>query len=92
MVEQLQESSIGASTEKMREGAREFKDAVTASANEKLGEYKEKLGEYSDQAKEKITQYSEQATDYVHKNPMTALAIAFGAGALLGLLLFRRGE
>lgn len=72
MVEQLQEASIGASTEKMREGAHELKQAVTDMASQKFGEY------------------SKQANTLVQENPLTSLAIAFGVGALLGALIFRR--
>lgn len=95
MVEQMQESSsLGASAEKMREGAKEFKQAVTETAKQKYDEYKDtakqKYDEYKDTAKEAVDKYSKQATEYVHENPMTALAIAFGVGTLIGLMLFRR--
>ena len=94
MVEQMQESSLGASAEKMREGAKEFKQAVADTAKQKYDEYKDtarqKYDEYKDTAKETVDKYSKQATDYVHENPITSLAIAFGVGTLIGLMLFRR--
>ena len=94
MVDQVQENSIGASTDKIREGAKELKQAVTDTAKQKYDEYsetaKKKYDEYKDTAKDAVSKYSNQATEYVQENPMTSLAIAFGVGALIGMVMFRR--
>jgi ElaB/YqjD/DUF883 family membrane-anchored ribosome-binding protein len=82
MVEQIQETSqFGASTDKIKEGARELKDAVSETASRKAGEYKEL-------ASKKFDEYSSQANDFIQEKPLTSLAIAFGVGAVLGMLMF----
>ncbi len=79
MVEQVQESGFKGATEKLKEGAQDFKKAVTESASKTY-----------EQANETFTQYCDQTTEMVKENPMKSLLIAAGVGALLGMLFSRR--
>ena len=45
---------------------------------------------FFDEARERIEDLVYQTTRRVRRNPMTAVAVAFGAGALLGAALFGR--
>lgn len=73
MVEQVREQTIGSATEKMKEGAQEFKEALASSARGTL------------------EQYRDDATHLIQDNPYRSVLIAFGVGALFGMLMLRRG-
>ncbi len=47
-----------------------------------------KAGEYKELASKKFGEYSDQANEFIQEKPLTSLAIAFGVGALLGMLMF----
>ena len=79
MVEQVQESSFKGATDKLKEGAQDFKKAVTDTA-----------GETCEKANETFNQYCEQTSEMVRENPMKSLLVAAGVGALLGMLFARR--
>ncbi|HYG76545.1 MAG TPA: DUF883 C-terminal domain-containing protein [Planctomycetota bacterium] len=72
MVEHVQEHTIGASTEKMKEGAQEFTQAVKETA------------------KNSFDEYCEQGASMIQSSPYKSVLIAFGIGAVLGMLMLRR--
>jgi ElaB/YqjD/DUF883 family membrane-anchored ribosome-binding protein len=72
MVE-MREHTVSSATEKMKEGAQEFKEAVKTEARGKFDEYKE------------------EATTMIQENPYRSVLIAFGLGALIGMMMIRRG-
>ena len=45
---------------------------------------------FANSASETWQQYCQQTEDMIKANPYRSLAVAFGVGALLGVLLFRR--
>jgi ElaB/YqjD/DUF883 family membrane-anchored ribosome-binding protein len=71
MVE-IREHTVTGATEKIKEGAQEFKEAVASGARDKMDEYKD------------------QATRMIQDNPYRSVAIAFGIGALVGMLMLRK--
>jgi ElaB/YqjD/DUF883 family membrane-anchored ribosome-binding protein len=71
MVEQIRQHSFGVATEKFKEGAREFKDAISETAT---GSFEH---------------YCDSGADMIKASPYKSVLIAFGVGALFGLLLFR---
>jgi ElaB/YqjD/DUF883 family membrane-anchored ribosome-binding protein len=79
MVEQVQESGFKGATEKLKEGAQDFKKAVTDTASETY-----------EKANETFTQYCDQTSDMIKENPMKSMLIALGVGTLLGMLMTRK--
>jgi ElaB/YqjD/DUF883 family membrane-anchored ribosome-binding protein len=79
MVEQVQESGFKGATDKLKEGAQDFKKAVTESASQTY-----------EKANETFNQYCEQTSDMIKENPMKSMLIAAGIGALLGMLMTRK--
>jgi ElaB/YqjD/DUF883 family membrane-anchored ribosome-binding protein len=71
MVE-MREHTVSGATEKMKEGAKEFKEAVTTEARGKFDEYKD------------------EAKTMIQENPYRSVLIAFGVGALIGMMMIRR--
>ena len=71
MVE-MREHTVSSATEKMKEGAQEFKEAVTSGARGKFDDYKN------------------EATQMIQENPYRSVLIAFGLGALVGMMMLRR--
>jgi len=59
------------------------KDKVVEGAQE----FKDAIKET---AQNKVDTYMETCTDYIKDQPYKSLAIAFGAGALFGLIMLRR--
>ncbi len=80
-------------------------DAKIDAARESFGgRVKEKMGEVAEDVKSRAgalrdriretdwDEVTEKATDYVRQNPGKSIAIALGAGFVLGLLLRRRSD
>jgi len=63
--------------------------AVRRRIEESLKEGKETLADAEDILYDKTRDAAEAAHDYVQKNPWSAVAIAAGAGLVLGLLIRR---
>jgi ElaB/YqjD/DUF883 family membrane-anchored ribosome-binding protein len=62
-----------------------------SSAAEKMKEGAVEFKEaFADTASETWQQYCQQTENMIRENPYRSLAVAFGLGALLGVLLFRR--
>lgn len=62
---------------------------AASRATEKAAEYSERGREAYDQALDKADDWMEQARDYVREKPLQSVAIAMGAGWVLGRLLRR---
>lgn len=58
-------------------------------ASEKAGEYSERGREAYDEAMDRADAWLEKARDYVREKPVQSVAIALGAGWLLGRILRR---
>ena len=74
------------------EGLHRATDKVAGAATrttEKASEYGERGREVYDQAMDRAEDWMDQARDYVREKPLQSMAIALGAGWLLGRLLRR---
>jgi ElaB/YqjD/DUF883 family membrane-anchored ribosome-binding protein len=60
------------------------------AAQKKLKNMKETASEYYDKGMEKAEEYQSNVEEYVREQPMKSLAIAIGAGFLIGFLFTRR--
>ena len=89
MVEQVH-PSMGGAAQKMREGAEEFKEAVTEKATETAKRASARMGAYAEQASETVAEYAEEATSFIKDRPITSILAAFGVGLAVGMLLLRR--
>lgn len=59
----------------------------------KLGSHaKELAADARDYARDRVARVPETARSYIQERPLQSMGIALGIGALLGLLLFRRGS
>ena len=65
-------------------------EEVRARAEETVRNAKERLAGIEDQALERARVFAGDADEYVRGNPWQAVAIAAGAGLLIGLLMSRR--
>lgn len=81
----------------IKEKASTAKDAVSDLAGEakryathRVGDVRQSAGEWADSAKNRAAEYGGIVSDFVQKNPYKTLAIAAGAGLLLGMMLKRR--
>lgn len=68
----------------------EFVEEAESKVAEGVEQVKAKAQESYDKAAEAVEEYAGQAADWIKDNPMTSVAIAFGAGALLSMLLCSR--
>ena len=100
MSEIASERNVGgmsSDSQNLRDRAGTAKDAVKDLASEagrfasrRMADAKETATQWAKTAKDKAVGYGEVVGDYVQENPYKCLAIAAGAGLLLGLLLKRR--
>jgi len=81
----------------IKEKASAAKDAVADLAGEakryaghRVSEARQSTTEWASAAKEQATRYGGMVSDYVQRNPYKTLAIAAGAGILIGMMLKRR--
>jgi ElaB/YqjD/DUF883 family membrane-anchored ribosome-binding protein len=65
-------------------------EEIRARAEETVRNAKERLAGIEEQAVERARVFAGDADEYVRGNPWQAVAIAAGAGLLIGLLLSRR--
>jgi ElaB/YqjD/DUF883 family membrane-anchored ribosome-binding protein len=65
-------------------------EEIRARAEETVRNAKERLAGIEDQALERARVLAGDAEEYVRGNPWQAVAIAAGAGLLIGLLMSRR--
>ena len=83
----------------LAEDARALMTATAGVAGDKVGEARERLAAGLDSAKEVAGRVRDKAVDYakatdqaVREHPYHAVGIALGVGALLALLVSRRGS
>jgi ElaB/YqjD/DUF883 family membrane-anchored ribosome-binding protein len=65
-------------------------EEIRARAEETVRNAKERLAGIEEQAVERARVFAGDADEYVRGNPWQAVAIAAGAGLLIGLLMSRR--
>lgn len=70
----------------MNDATREYGQA----SHVELEELKERAQEYAAIARERLTEGNDLIRNYVIREPVKAVGIAFGVGVLLGLWLKRR--
>jgi len=74
----------------LKEKAQVAKSAVADLAGEAKGYAAERLGDLKSTAQEKLQDSGAAIVDFVQRKPYQAIAIAAGAGFLIGLILKRR--
>ena len=72
-------ATMGGAARKVREGAMEFSSAAVEQA---------KCA--AEAAQEKLKDVHAQGTEVIKSNPYTSVLVAFGVGAVLGVLLTRQ--
>ena len=89
--------SSAADRDALKQKAAAAKDAVVELASEagrfakhRAADLKEHAVDWTHTAKDKAVDVNGQVISYVRRNPYKSLAIAAGAGLLVGLLLKRR--
>ncbi|MGA0588473.1 DUF883 family protein [Dyella sp. KRB-257] len=84
--------AVDRAADRVEEGLHRATDKVADAATrttEKAGEYSERGREVYDQAVDRAEHWMDQVRDYVREKPLQSMAIALGAGWLLGRLLRR---
>jgi ElaB/YqjD/DUF883 family membrane-anchored ribosome-binding protein len=84
--------AVDRAADKVEEGLHRATDkaADTATrATEKADEYRQRGREVYDEAVDRADEWLERARDYVREKPVQSVAIALGAGWLLGRILRR---
>lgn len=71
---------------------RELGHVTTEAAREGVGHVRDAAMGYLDAGRKKIGKMGKSAEHYVTEQPVKALALAAGAGLLLGYLFSRRGR
>ncbi len=77
-------------TAKVKEDVQELGRLGKEVSKEKFEQARETTGTYIEKGREKYKAAEDKVTTYVREKPIQSLAIALGAGALLGFLLRRR--
>ena len=87
----------GATPEELKHHARAVKEdllelgrAGKEVARDKMGDAKHIAVEYYDEGKKTATEVEDRVEKYIREKPLQTVAIAAGAGMLLGFLLKRR--
>jgi ElaB/YqjD/DUF883 family membrane-anchored ribosome-binding protein len=84
--------AVDRAADRVEEGLHHATDKAAGAATratEKAAEYSERGREVYDQAVDRAEDWMDQARDYVREKPLQSVAIALGAGWLLGRLLRR---
>ena len=76
-------------TKKVKEDLRELGRIGREVSQEKLGKVRETTGEYLEKGRQRATEVEDSVVTYVREKPVKSLAMAIGAGAILGYLLRR---
>ncbi len=76
----------------VKSGQRTVQDwkASGEAFSEALGDGRAAVERFVDQTRDQVEDMVYQASRRVKRNPMAAIAVAFGAGAVLGALMFSR--
>lgn len=82
--------NVDSATEKVKEGFQELVDEGKAASAEGVKAVKASIEEKTSEAKNALDQCVNQAACYVKANPVRGMAIAAGAGLLLGTILRRK--
>jgi ElaB/YqjD/DUF883 family membrane-anchored ribosome-binding protein len=75
-------NDAGKAADQVRETASQVRDA----AQEKFNEMRDQASEYYEQGRQRAMEWEQGLEDYVQQQPIKALLIAAGVGALLGFL------
>jgi ElaB/YqjD/DUF883 family membrane-anchored ribosome-binding protein len=78
----MSNANTGNAADQVRETASQVKDA----AQEKFNELRDQASEYYEQGRQRAMEWEQGLEDYVQQQPIKALLIAAGVGALLGFL------
>jgi ElaB/YqjD/DUF883 family membrane-anchored ribosome-binding protein len=78
------------SGETMQEQAQQVAARVREAAQQQYEEARERATEYYEMGREQTQQWAEQVEKYIRREPLKAVAIAAGVGALFGFLVMRR--
>jgi len=90
MDEPTQGTRLREQTTKVKDDLLELGRMGREASKETLGHAKEVAGEYLEKGKQRATEVEDSVVTYVREKPVKSMAIALGAGALLGFLLSRR--
>jgi len=77
-------------TTKVTEDVRELGRIGREASQEKFDQCREATGNYVEKGRQKVQVVEDKVVTYVREKPVKSLAMALGAGALLGFLLRRR--
>jgi ElaB/YqjD/DUF883 family membrane-anchored ribosome-binding protein len=77
-------------TTKVKEDVRELGRLGREVSQEKFEQCCESTGGFVDKGRDKVQVVEDKVVTYVREKPVKSLAMAIGAGALLGFLLRRR--
>ena len=75
---------------KIKEDFRDLGRIGREVSEEKLGEARQAANQYLERGKERAGDLEDSVVGYVRQKPLKSLAIAIGAGALLGMIVGRR--
>lgn len=83
----IADMSLNQMADKVKKTAYEMQDKAKNKLHEVGEKAEEGLNESAEKIQQQVTDVNKLVHEYVHAKPLTALAIAAGVGALLGLLL-----
>jgi len=75
----------------LAEDTRALLEATAEITDKKIAEARQRLTETLDIVQKKATQGAQATDRLIRNNPYETMAIAFGVGALVGILISRRG-
>ena len=76
----------GSATSQLRDKAAETADQVKQAATEQFERARDTAEEYYDRGREKAEAWQHELEQYVQEQPLKALLIAAGVGAVLGII------
>lgn len=76
-------------TKKVKEDLRELGRLGREASQEQLGKVRETAGDYVERGRKRAVEVEDSVVTYVREKPVKSLAMAIGAGAILGYLIRR---